>query len=106
MCSMIAPHAALRDFLARNRKSICSIGFHNVSVFDSSNKSAELKTDMVCEMLEIPQYTVHQGACGICPYSPQRSLLNNDREQSSARKKRKFTVLEETRQDSPALSEF
>lgn len=56
---MIALRAALRDFLARNRKSLRSVGFHNVSVFDSSNEGAELKTDMVLERLEIPQYTVH-----------------------------------------------
>jgi hypothetical protein len=95
MCRMIVPHAALRNFLACNRKSIRSIGFHDVSVFDPSSDCAEPFSDVLCRILKVPRSMLCRAASHSCPYSPEqpwRLLLKNDRPRSSAGpwKKRKF----------------
>jgi hypothetical protein len=98
MCRMIVPHAALKDFLACNRKSIWSIGFHDVSVFDLSSDCTEPFSDVLCRMLEMPQSMLCRAAGRCCPYSPKqrwRLLLKDDRLRCSAGTwtKRKFNEL-------------
>ena len=56
MCHMVAKHNALEDFLEKNRKSIRSIGFHDVTITGSSRldtKFPELSSNMLCEMLKV-----------------------------------------------------
>ncbi|KIM93792.1 hypothetical protein OIDMADRAFT_137198 [Oidiodendron maius Zn] len=98
ICRMMAPHSALMDFLACNRKSIRCIGFHDVSVFNPSRDCAEPFSDVLCRMLKVSQSMLCRAAGHSCPYSSKQSwklLLKNDRLRSSAGtwKKRKFNDL-------------
>jgi hypothetical protein len=98
MCSMIAPHEALGDFLSCNRKSLRSIGFHDVSVFDPRSDRAEPFSDVLCRMLKEPPSMLRRATGHSCPYSQKqawRLVLKSDHMRSSARtpQKRKFDEL-------------
>lgn len=72
MCHIVTEYNALRDFLEINKKTICSIGFHEVKTSGPSHlrsKLSELSSSMLCEMLEVPQSTPCRAAdrgCLLC----------------------------------------
>jgi hypothetical protein len=57
MCRMTAKHNALEDFLEMNKRSLRSIGFHDVRIIGSPRLQSlyELSLDMLCKMLKVLQ---------------------------------------------------
>jgi hypothetical protein len=98
MCHAVSKHNALEDFLETNKRSICSIGFHDVKITDSSQLEShlsELSSGMLCQLLNVPQSTPCRAVdCGCLPFHKEgwRLLLNDNHIQRSAgtSTKRKF----------------
>ena len=70
MCSAVVNYEKLEGFLEGNKKSIRSIGFHNVQMIKSSHRDVEisdLSSDVLRCMLSMSQSTPCQAAdCGCC----------------------------------------
>lgn len=87
---MVAEHNALEDFLEINKRSIRSIGFHDVKITRSSpleSKLSELSSSMLCKMLKVSQSAPCQADCGCLPSRKEgwRLLLNDDHLERSER---------------------
>jgi hypothetical protein len=95
MCGLWVQHTTLKDFLETNKKSIRSIGFHDVRIFKPDwLESAKLSSSTICSMLHVPQSTpVREDDCGCFSERGQRLLLNDDYPLYSATTKRKFTQI-------------
>lgn len=84
MYRMVVKYNALEDFLEMNKRSILSIGFHDVEITGSSRldtKFPELSSSMLCEMLKVSQSAPCPAAdCGCLPSWKEgwRLLLNDD----------------------------
>ena len=83
MCCMVAKHNALEDFLEMNKRSLRSIGFHDVKIIGSSRLESlsELSLDMLCKMLKVSQSAPCRAAdCGCLRFRKEgwRVLLNDD----------------------------
>ncbi|KFY83449.1 hypothetical protein V498_08067 [Pseudogymnoascus sp. VKM F-4517 (FW-2822)] len=59
MCGMVAPEKVIKDFFETNKKSIRSIGFHNVNIrgLNHLGSGTPLSASMLCRMLDVPQST-------------------------------------------------
>ncbi|KAH6696619.1 hypothetical protein BKA61DRAFT_497630, partial [Leptodontidium sp. MPI-SDFR-AT-0119] len=83
MCYIVVKRNALEDFLETNKISLRSIGFHDVTITESSRlvSPSRLSSDMLCKMMKIPQSSSCQAAlCGCLPFRKEgwRILLNSD----------------------------
>jgi hypothetical protein len=99
MCCGVAKQSALKDYLETHKKSLRSIGFHDVHVeLDRPNLSecglSKLSSGMLCGILKVPPSACREADCGCLPFRKegQRILLNEDRLQRSTESsaKRKF----------------
>jgi hypothetical protein len=89
MCHIVSKHNALEDFLEANKRSIRSIGFHDVKLTGSSQlgRLSELSSSMLCQMLNVPQSTPCRAVdCGCLLFRKEgwRLLLNDNHLQRSA----------------------
>ena len=67
MCGVVAPEKVIKDFSETNKKSIRSIGFHDVGILRLNRlySNTLLSASMLCCMLGVPQSTLCQAAnCG------------------------------------------
>ena len=67
MCEVVAPEKVIKDFFEINKKSIRSIGFHNVKIrgLNRLGSNTPLSASMLCRMLDVPQSTPCRAAdCG------------------------------------------
>ena len=67
MCGVVAPEKVIKDFFETNKKSIRSIGFHDVDIhgLNSLGSSTPLSASVLCRMLDVPQSTPCRAAdCG------------------------------------------
>ncbi|OBT92531.1 hypothetical protein VE01_09445 [Pseudogymnoascus verrucosus] len=67
MCRVVAPEKVIKDFFETNKKSIRSIGFHDVEILKSKlpYRKTSLSASMLCRMLDVPQSTPCRAAdCG------------------------------------------
>ncbi|OBT49884.1 hypothetical protein VE04_09715 [Pseudogymnoascus sp. 24MN13] len=67
MCGVVAPEKVIKDLFETNKKSIRSIGFHNVGIFglNRQDSNTPLSASMLCRMLGVPQSTLCPAAdCG------------------------------------------
>jgi hypothetical protein len=70
MCGVVAPEKVIKDFFENNKKSIRSIGFHDVGILGIPGlnrlySKTPLSASMLCRMLGVPQSTLCQAAdCG------------------------------------------
>jgi hypothetical protein len=97
MCHIVSKHNALEDFLETNKRSIRSVGFHDVKIAGSSQlgRLSELSSSVLCQMLNVPQSTPCRAVdCGCLLFRKEgwRLLLNDNHLQRSAgtSTKRKF----------------
>ncbi|KFY96261.1 hypothetical protein V500_02543 [Pseudogymnoascus sp. VKM F-4518 (FW-2643)] len=68
MCKVVAPEKAIKDFFETNKKSIRSIGFHDVKI-RGLDSNTPLSASTLCRMLDVPQYTPCRAAdCGCLPW--------------------------------------
>lgn len=102
MCQVVAPQKAMKDFLETNKKSIRSIGFHDVEIssLNRQDRDTPLSSSMLCSMLGVPQSTPCQAAdCGCSHWRKEgwRLVVGNDRLRLSTASlaKRKFDELNE-----------
>jgi hypothetical protein len=93
MCSLTANEESLKGFLEGNKKSILSIGCHDVQIIKSNQRDieiSELSSDVLRRMLSVSQSTPCQGDdCG-CRRSRQkgwRLVLNRHLQRTSAKRK-------------------
>ncbi|KFY31875.1 hypothetical protein V493_00720 [Pseudogymnoascus sp. VKM F-4281 (FW-2241)] len=64
MCGVVASEKVIKDFFETNKKSIRSIGFHDVGL-NRLYSSTPLSASMLCRMLGVPQSTLCRAAdCG------------------------------------------
>jgi hypothetical protein len=69
MCQVFAPEKVIKDFFETNKKSIRSIGFHDVKILGLSylDSFTPLSASMLCRMLGVPQSTLCRAAhCSCC----------------------------------------
>ncbi|KAH6662963.1 hypothetical protein B0J14DRAFT_621705 [Halenospora varia] len=85
MCHVVAEYDTLQDFLETNKRSIRSIGFHDVEIIEPGrklwSKLVELSSSMLCEMLKVPQFVLCRAAdCGCLRFwkEGRRLLLKDD----------------------------
>jgi hypothetical protein len=81
MCHLVVEYTALREFLKTNKKSIKSIGFHDVNIKkDLEIGLPELTTDMLCSILDAPpSMQCRDSECRCLPFWKKGSrLLLND----------------------------
>jgi hypothetical protein len=85
MCRVIAKQSVLKDYLETNRKSLRSIGFHNVRVkMDGPNLPerglSKLSPGVLCGILKIPPSACREADCGCLLLRKEgwRVLLNED----------------------------
>ena len=83
MCCMVVKHNALQDFLQANKRSICSIGFHDVTITESSRLGSrpKLSSDILCKIMKVsPSSSCRAADCGCLPFRKEgwRMLLNGD----------------------------
>lgn len=96
MCHIVSKHNALEDFLEANKRSIRSIGFHDVKITSSSRRAglSKLSSGMLCQMLNVPQSTPCRAVnCGCLLFRKEgwRLLLNDNLQRSAGTlTKRKF----------------
>ncbi|OBT50201.1 hypothetical protein VE04_09953 [Pseudogymnoascus sp. 24MN13] len=70
MCRVVAPEKVIKDFFETNKKSIRSIGFHDVGILgipglNRLDSKTPLSASMLCRMLGVPQSTLCRAAdCG------------------------------------------
>ncbi|OBT84084.1 hypothetical protein VE02_07016 [Pseudogymnoascus sp. 03VT05] len=70
MCEVVAPEKVIKDFFKTNKKSIRSIGFHDVGILGIPRlnrlySKTPLSASMLCRMLGVPQSTLCRAAdCG------------------------------------------
>lgn len=67
MCRVVAPEKVIKDFFETNKKSIRSIGFHDVEILGLNrlDSNTPLSASMLCRMLGVPQSTLCRAAdCG------------------------------------------
>jgi hypothetical protein len=60
MCGVVAPEKVIKDFFETNKKSIRSIGFHDVGILGLNrlDSNTPLSASMLCCMLGVPQLTL------------------------------------------------
>ena len=74
MCGVVAPEKVIKDFFETNKKSIRSIGFHDVGILGIPGlnrlySKTPLSASMLCRMLNVPQSTPCRAAdCGCIPW--------------------------------------
>ncbi|KAH8799386.1 hypothetical protein F5884DRAFT_811731 [Xylogone sp. PMI_703] len=91
MCHVEVDRNSLEDFLETNKRSICSIGFHDVKIAGSGQAESELSglsSSMLCEMLKSSQPAPCRAAdCGCLLFRKEgwRLILNDDHLQRSER---------------------
>lgn len=95
MCCLVAGYTSLREFLSTNKKSIQSIGFHDVNVKkDFEVGLLKLTPDMLYSMLDAPPpIQCRDSECRCLPFwkKVSRLLLNDGcSEHSRSLAKRKF----------------
>ena len=83
MCCMVVKRNALHDFLQANKRSICSIGFHDVTITESSRLGSrpKLSSDILCKIMKVsPSSSCQAADCGCLPFwkEGRRMLLNGD----------------------------
>ncbi|KAH6703074.1 hypothetical protein BKA61DRAFT_191912 [Leptodontidium sp. MPI-SDFR-AT-0119] len=83
MCCMVVKCNALEDFLETNKRSLRSIGFHDVTITESSRLGSlsGLSSDILCKMMKVSQSSSCRAAdCGCLPFRKEgwRMLLNGD----------------------------
>ena len=99
MCGVVVAEKALKDFLQTNKKSLRSVGFHEVKISPSQLESRRpMSPSMLCSALNVPPSTpCHAADCGCLPWWKQgsRLVLSHDYSQHSAGTpaKRKFDDL-------------
>jgi hypothetical protein len=67
MCGVVAPEKVTKGFFDTNKKSIRSIGFHDVKILGLNHLDSitPLSASMLCRMLGVPQSTLCRAAdCG------------------------------------------
>ncbi|KFY66238.1 hypothetical protein V496_02135 [Pseudogymnoascus sp. VKM F-4515 (FW-2607)] len=67
MCGVVAPEKVIKDIFETNKKSIRSIGFHDVGILGLKRQysNTPLSASMLCCMLGVPQSTLCRAAdCG------------------------------------------
>jgi hypothetical protein len=99
MCHLVVEYTALQEFLKTNKKSIQSIGFHDVNIKkDFEIGLPELTPDMFCSTLDAPPSTqCRDSECRCLPFwkKGSRLLLNDGCLEHSAGSsmKRKFDAV-------------
>ncbi|KAG4427933.1 hypothetical protein IFR05_016583 [Cadophora sp. M221] len=83
MCGMVVKDNALDDFLKTNKKSLRSIGFHDVTITESRRLGcfSELSSSIICKMMKVSQSSSCRAAdCGCLPFRKEgwRMVLNGD----------------------------
>jgi hypothetical protein len=71
MCGMVVKYNALEDFLETNKKSLRSIGFHDVTITESRRLGcfSELSSDILSKMMKVSQSSSCRAAdCGCLPF--------------------------------------
>ncbi|KAG9228391.1 hypothetical protein BJ875DRAFT_547775 [Amylocarpus encephaloides] len=70
MCRVVAPEKVIKDFFKTNKKSIRSIGFHDVVILGLNylDNNTPLSASMLCRMRGVPQSTLCRAAdCSCLP---------------------------------------
>jgi hypothetical protein len=81
---IVTEYNTLEDSLETNKRSICSVGFHDVKTRGPGQLEgnlSELSSSMLCKMLKVPLSTLRQAADCVCRSSWKRGwrlLLHND----------------------------
>ncbi|KFY32042.1 hypothetical protein V493_00580 [Pseudogymnoascus sp. VKM F-4281 (FW-2241)] len=68
MCRVVAPEKIIKDFFETNKKSIRSIGSHDVGIrgLNRPGSNTPLSANMLCRMLGVPQSTLCRAADCSC----------------------------------------
>ncbi|OAF62631.1 hypothetical protein VC83_01209 [Pseudogymnoascus destructans] len=100
MCGVVAPEKVIQDFFETNKKSIRSIGFHDVKILGLNrlDSNTPLSASMLYRMLGVPQSTLCRAAdCGCLLWRKEgwRLLVGDGRSQLSTgtSAKRKYDEL-------------
>ncbi|KFZ15857.1 hypothetical protein V502_05382 [Pseudogymnoascus sp. VKM F-4520 (FW-2644)] len=100
MCRVVAPEKIIKDFFETIKKSIRSIGFHNVGIrgLNRPDSNTPLSASMLCRMLGVPQSTLCRAAdCGCLLWRKEgwRLMVGDGRSQLSTgtSAKRKYDEL-------------
>jgi hypothetical protein len=99
LCRVVASENGLQDCFETNKRTLRSIGFHNVQISSSPlGSSRPMSSSMLCGMLNMPPSTRCQAAdCGCLPWLKEGSRLVFSNDHCSVLlehpAKRKFVVL-------------